>query len=315
MAVNPVSGAGYLLAGLRLIAHPGLRRFVAIPLGINILVFSAAIYWGVGRFEDLIAWLQSRLPRLPDWLSWLRWLEQGLEWVLWPLFIMLAALLVFYGFTLVANLISAPFNGLLAEKVEHLERGAPLDKGLGMGQGIPSDKRLKKGDILNIDITVIKDGYHGDTSKMFFIGDPSILARRLVKVTQEALRLGLAEVRPGATLGDIGHVIQSHVESHRFSVVEEYCGHGIGRDFHEEPQVLHYGRRGEGMVLRQGMCFTIEPMVNAGKRYIKLLPDGWTVVTKDRALSAQWEHTVLVTPEGHEVLTLRQEERAELALP
>ncbi len=134
MAVNPVSGAGYLLAGLRLIAHPGLRRFVAIPLGINILVFSAAIYWGVGRFEDLIAWLQSRLPRLPDWLSWLRWLEQGLEWVLWPLFIMLAALLVFYGFTLVANLISAPFNGLLAEKVEHLERGAPLDKGLGMGQ-------------------------------------------------------------------------------------------------------------------------------------------------------------------------------------
>jgi methionyl aminopeptidase len=181
--------------------------------------------------------------------------------------------------------------------------------------GIPSDKRLKKGDILNIDITVIKDGYHGDTSKMFFIGDPSILARRLVKVTQEALRLGLAEVRPGATLGDIGHVIQSHVESHRFSVVEEYCGHGIGRDFHEEPQVLHYGRRGEGMVLRQGMCFTIEPMVNAGKRYIKLLPDGWTVVTKDRALSAQWEHTVLVTPEGHEVLTLRQEERVELGLP
>ena len=181
--------------------------------------------------------------------------------------------------------------------------------------GIPGDRILKNGDILNIDITVIKDGYHGDTSKMFFIGDPSILARRLVKVTQEALRLGLAEVRPGATLGDIGHVIQSHVESHRFSVVEEYCGHGIGRDFHEEPQVLHYGRRGEGMVLRQGMCFTIEPMVNAGKRYIKLLPDGWTVVTKDRALSAQWEHTVLVTPEGHEVLTLRQEERVELGLP
>jgi CysZ protein len=131
MAVNPISGASYLLAGLRLITRPGLRRFVAIPLGINILVFSAAIYWGVSRFEGLIAWLQSRLPRLPDWLSWL---EQGLEWVLWPLFIMLAALLVFYGFTLVANLIGAPFNGLLAEKVERLARGAPLDKGLSMGQ-------------------------------------------------------------------------------------------------------------------------------------------------------------------------------------
>jgi CysZ protein len=134
MAVNPISGASYLLAGLRLIARPGLRRFVAIPLGINILVFSAAIYWGMSLFEGLIAWLQSRLPRLPDWLSWLSWLEQGLEWVLWPLFIMLAALLVFYGFTLVANLIGAPFNGLLAEKVERLARGAPLDKGLSMGQ-------------------------------------------------------------------------------------------------------------------------------------------------------------------------------------
>jgi CysZ protein len=134
MAVNPISGASYLLAGLRLITRPGLRRFVAIPLGINILVFSAAIYWGMSLFEGLIAWLQSRLPRLPDWLSWLSWLEQGLEWVLWPLFIMLAALLVFYGFTLVANLIGAPFNGLLAEKVERLARGAPLDKGLSMGQ-------------------------------------------------------------------------------------------------------------------------------------------------------------------------------------
>ncbi len=176
--------------------------------------------------------------------------------------------------------------------------------------GIPGDKQLKKGDIVNIDITVIKDGYHGDTSKMFCLGEPSILARRLVQVTHEALWVGLNQVRPGATLGDIGHAIQTHVERHRFSVVEEYCGHGIGRDFHEEPQVLHYGKRGQGLVLRPGMCFTIEPMVNAGKRFIKLLPDGWTVVTKDRSLSAQWEHTVLVTTEGREVLTLRQEERA-----
>lgn len=177
--------------------------------------------------------------------------------------------------------------------------------------GIPGDKQLKRGDIVNIDVTVIKDGYHGDTSKMFCLGEPSILARRLVKVTHEALWLGLNQVRPGATLGDIGYTIQAHVESQRFSVVEEYCGHGIGRDFHEEPQVLHYGKRGQGLVLRSGMCFTIEPMVNAGKRFIKLLPDGWTVVTKDRSLSAQWEHTVLVTPEGREVLTLRREEQLE----
>ncbi len=181
--------------------------------------------------------------------------------------------------------------------------------------GIPSNKRLKNGDIVNIDITVIKDGYHGDTSKMFCIGEPSILARRLVKVTQQALRLGIAQVRPGATLGDVGHAIQRFVESQGCSVVREYCGHGIGREFHEEPQVLHYGKPGEGLVLEPGMCFTIEPMVNAGKRFIKLLPDGWTVVTKDRSLSAQWEHTILVTPEGHEILTLRAEERAELGLP
>jgi methionyl aminopeptidase len=155
---------------------------------------------------------------------------------------------------------------------------------------------------------VIKDGYHGDTSKMFFIGEPSALARRLVRVTQSALRIGIAQVRPGATLGDIGHAIQRHCETQGFSVVREYCGHGIGREFHEEPQVLHYGRPGEGLVLEPGMCFTIEPMVNAGKRSIKILPDGWTVITKDRSLSAQWEHTILVTDDGHEVLTLRQEE-------
>jgi methionyl aminopeptidase len=174
--------------------------------------------------------------------------------------------------------------------------------------GIPSNKRLKGGDIVNVDITVIKDGYHGDTSKMFFVGESSILARRLVRVTQAALRVGIAQVRPGATLGDIGHAIQRHCEAQGFSVVREYCGHGIGREFHEEPQVLHYGKPGEGLVLEPGMCFTIEPMVNAGKRSIKLLPDGWTVVTKDRSLSAQWEHTILVTAEGHDILTLRQEE-------
>jgi methionyl aminopeptidase len=175
--------------------------------------------------------------------------------------------------------------------------------------GIPGNKRLKRGDIVNVDVTVIKDGYHGDTSKMFFVGEPSVLARRLVTVTQQAMRRGIAVVRPGATLGDIGHAIQQFVEAQGFSVVREYCGHGIGREFHEDPQVLHYGNPGEGMVLQAGMCFTVEPMVNAGKRFIKLLPDGWTVVTKDRSLSAQWEHTVLVTPGGHEILTLRADER------
>jgi methionyl aminopeptidase len=179
--------------------------------------------------------------------------------------------------------------------------------------GIPGNKRLKKGDIVNIDITVIKDGYHGDTSKMFFVGEPSIMARRLARVTREAMHRGIAQVRPEANLSDIGHAIQKFVEGHKYSVVREYCGHGIGREFHEEPQVLHYGKPGEGMRLQPGMCFTVEPMVNAGKRDIKLLPDGWTVVTKDRSLSAQWEHTVLVTEYGHEILTLREEELVESA--
>ena len=177
--------------------------------------------------------------------------------------------------------------------------------------GIPGNKRLKRGDIVNVDITVIKDGYHGDTSKMFFVGEPSVLARRLVNITQEAMFRGIRAVRPGATLGDIGHAIQQFVESQGYSVVREYCGHGIGREFHEDPQVLHYGKPGEGLMLLPGMCFTIEPMVNAGKRFIKLLPDGWTVVTKDRSLSAQWEHTILVTEDGHEVLTLRADERGQ----
>ncbi len=179
--------------------------------------------------------------------------------------------------------------------------------------GIPGDKRLKNGDILNIDITVIKDGYHGDTSRMFFIGKPSVSAKRVVEVAHKALWLGIEQVRPGARLGDIGHAIQSYVEAQHCSVVREYCGHGIGKVFHEDPQVLHYGEPGKGMELKPGMTFTIEPMVNVGKRHTRLLADGWTVVTKDHSLSAQWEHTILVTEDGHEVLTLRQEEKDQAA--
>ncbi|MBE0509383.1 MAG: type I methionyl aminopeptidase [Chromatiales bacterium] len=174
--------------------------------------------------------------------------------------------------------------------------------------GIPADKRLKNGDIVNLDITVIKDGYHGDTSQMFFVGEPSVKARRLVEVAHECLLRGIELVRPGTRLGDIGHRIQQHAESHHFSIVREYCGHGIGAEFHEEPQVLHYGAAGTGLVLEPGMIFTIEPMVNAGKRNVSLMRDGWTVVTKDRSLSAQWEHTILVTEDGHEVLTRRKDE-------
>ena len=169
--------------------------------------------------------------------------------------------------------------------------------------GIPGDKQLKKGDIVNIDVTVIKDGYHGDTSRMFFVGEPSIQAKRLVQVTHECMLRGISAVRPGARLGDIGHAIQSHAEANGFSVVREYCGHGIGRVFHEDPQVLHYGNPGAGMTLASGMTFTVEPMINAGRREVKLLPDNWTVVTRDHSLSAQWEHTVLVTDSGYEILT------------
>lgn len=175
--------------------------------------------------------------------------------------------------------------------------------------GIPGDKKLKDGDIINIDVTVIKDGYHGDTSKMFHVGKTSILAQRLVKVAHESMMLGIEMVKPGIRLGDIGHTIQQHAEKEHFSVVREYCGHGIGLVFHEEPQVLHYGTPGTGMALQTGMTFTIEPMINAGKRHVRQLPDGWTVVTKDRSLSAQWEHTILVTDDGYEILTLRDEER------
>ena len=170
--------------------------------------------------------------------------------------------------------------------------------------GIPSPKILKKGDIVNIDVTVIKDGYHGDTSRMFYAGEPSIQAKRLCDITYECMWLGIYQVKPGNTLGDIGYAIQTHAELNGYSVVREFCGHGIGKVFHEDPQVLHYGNKGFGEELVEGMIFTIEPMINAGKKDIKMLPDGWTVVTKDRSLSAQWEHTILVTKEGFEVLTM-----------
>ncbi len=174
--------------------------------------------------------------------------------------------------------------------------------------GIPGPRALKEGDIVNIDVTVKKDGYHGDTSKMFIIGKGSILAERLVRVTQECLYLAIACVKPGSHLGDIGAVIQKHAEKNRFSVVRDFCGHGIGSVFHEPPAVLHFGKAGTGIVLQPGMIFTIEPMINAGKHHTKTLPDRWTAVTKDHSLSAQWEHTILVTETGFEVLTKRDEE-------
>jgi methionyl aminopeptidase len=170
--------------------------------------------------------------------------------------------------------------------------------------GVPSDRPLKKGDIVNLDITTIKDGWHGDTSRMFVVGDASILAKRLCQITHECLWVGIAQVKPGARLGDIGAAIQRHAEKSGFSVVREFCGHGIGRSFHEEPQVLHYGKAGTGPELLPGMTFTIEPMINAGKAAISELSDGWTIVTKDRSLSAQWEHTIVVTATGAEVMTL-----------
>ena len=175
--------------------------------------------------------------------------------------------------------------------------------------GIPSDDRvLKDGDIINIDVTVIEDGWHGDTSKMYLVGKVADHAKRLVEVTQECMFAGIREVRPGAHLGDVGAAIQEHAETNHYSVVRDYCGHGIGQVYHEEPQVLHYGQRHEGLELKEGMCFTIEPMINLGGYQTKLLNDGWTVVTKDGRLSAQWEHTIAVTSSGYEILTLRSEE-------
>jgi len=179
--------------------------------------------------------------------------------------------------------------------------------------GIPdNDKTLKKGDTINIDITVIKDGYHGDTSMMLPVGEIAPHAERLCRITQECMYLGIETIKPGSHLGDIGHVIQKHAESNYYSVVQEYCGHGIGEGFHEDPQVLHYGREKTGIELQEGMIFTVEPMINAGKRHCKMLGDGWTVVTKDRKLSAQYEHTCLVTADGVEILTLRDGETSPL---
>ncbi len=170
--------------------------------------------------------------------------------------------------------------------------------------GIPGDRLLKNGDIVNIDVTVIKDGYHGDNSRMYYVGEPSVAARRLCEITYECMWFGITQVRPGGFLGDIGHAIQTHAEKNGFAVVREFCGHGIGTRFHEEPQVLHYGKAGTLDQLIPGMIFTVEPMINAGRREIRELADGWTIVTKDHSLSAQWEHTVLVTESGYEVLTL-----------
>jgi methionyl aminopeptidase len=175
--------------------------------------------------------------------------------------------------------------------------------------GIPGEKILRNGDVINIDITVIKDEFHGDTSRMFFVGEPSAPAERLAKITHEAMWRGIRQIRDGSRLGDVGHAVQTFAEENRYAVVREYCGHGIGRIFHEDPQVLHYGQPATGVELKAGMTITVEPMLNAGKRNVKLLGDGWTVVTKDRSLSAQWEHTILVTQDGFEVLTLGAADR------
>ena len=205
--------------------------------------------------------------------------------------------------------VPAPLNYTFAREQPPFPKSICTSVNHVVCHGIPSPKKvLKQGDVMNLDVTVIKDGFHGDTSKMFYVGKPSVLAKRLVDVTQECLYEGIRQIRPGACVGDIGHAIQTHAHANRFSVVREFGGHGIGRRFHDEPQILHYGRRGTGVMLRPGMTFTIEPMINAGKRHIRILPDQWTVVTKDHKLSAQWEHTVLVTDDGAEVLTRRAEE-------
>ncbi|MYA17615.1 MAG: type I methionyl aminopeptidase [Gammaproteobacteria bacterium] len=205
--------------------------------------------------------------------------------------------------------IPAPLNYTFAREQPPFPKSICTSVNHVVCHGIPSPRKvLRRGDVMNLDVTIIKDGFHGDTSKMFFVGKPSVLAKRLVDVTQECLYEGIRQIRPGACVGDIGFAIQTHAHANRFSVVREFGGHGIGRRFHDEPQILHYGRRGTGVMLRPGMTFTIEPMINAGKRHVKILPDQWTVVTKDHKLSAQWEHTVLVTDDGPEILTQRAEE-------
>ena len=188
-----------------------------------------------------------------------------------------------------------PFPGAICTSVNHQ-----------VCHGIPGEKVLKNGDIVNIDVTIIKDGWFGDTSRMYYVGEPSIAAKRLTETTYECMWHGIEQVRPGNTLGDVGHAIQRHAENRGYSVVREFCGHGIGQQFHQDPQVLHYGRPKSGLKLQAGMIFTIEPMINAGKRDIRQLADGWTVVTRDHSLSAQWEHTILVTDDGFEVLTISE---------
>jgi methionyl aminopeptidase len=200
--------------------------------------------------------------------------------------------------TIPANLNYRGFPKTICSSVNHV-----------VCHGIPNDRKLKAGDIVNIDVTVIKDGFHGDTSRMYYVGKPPVAAQRLTEVCFEAMWRGIRTVKPGSRLGDIGHAIQEYVESLSFSVVREYCGHGIGRIYHEDPQILHYGEPGTGLELQQGMTFTVEPMVNAGKRHVRLLPDGWTVVTKDHSLSAQWEHTCLVTETGVDILTFGAADR------
>jgi len=176
--------------------------------------------------------------------------------------------------------------------------------------GIPSDKKIVSGDIINVDVTTIVNGWHGDTSRTFFVGEVKPFIKKLVRISEESLHLAIAKVKPGVTLGDIGHTIQHFAESHRYSVVREYCGHGIGREFHEDPQVLHYGKRGQGRALQEGMVFTIEPMINIGRPAVKKLRDQWTVVTRDKSLSAQFEHTLAVTATGSEVLTVPSQQGA-----
>jgi methionyl aminopeptidase len=200
--------------------------------------------------------------------------------------------------TIPANLNYRGFPKTICSSVNHV-----------VCHGIPNDRKLKAGDIVNIDVTVIKEGFHGDTSRMYYVGKPPVAAQRLTEVCFEAMWRGIRTVKPGSRLGDIGHAIQEYVESLSFSVVREYCGHGIGRIYHEDPQILHYGEPGTGLELQQGMTFTVEPMVNAGKRHVRLLPDGWTVVTKDHSLSAQWENTCLVTETGVDILTLGAADR------
>lgn len=188
-----------------------------------------------------------------------------------------------------------PFTGAICTSVNHQ-----------VCHGVPGDKVLKNSDIVNIDVTIIKDGWFGDTSRMYYVGEPSIQAKRLTEITYECMWLGIDQVKPGNTLGDIGHAIQKHAEKQGFSVVREFCGHGIGQKFHQDPQILHYGKPGAGEVLQPGLIFTIEPMINAGRREIRQLADGWTVVTRDHSLSAQWEHSILVTDNGYEVLTVSE---------